>query len=185
MNLIDLFLLAVSLSMDAFSVSICGSLALAPASRLRGAVRFGAWFGFFQFLMPVIGFYCASWAIDYIRDYDHWVAFFLLMYLGLNMIRESREACELVDSYSARRMLTLAVATSIDALAVGISFAFLNVRVLESSVLIGVVTFCFSFAGGLIGFRLGERFRSRAESVGGVVLCLLGVKILLEHLGYL
>ena len=166
MNLIDLFLLAVSLSMDAFSVSICGSLALAPASRLRGAVRFGAWFGFFQFLMPVIGFYCASWAIDYIRDYDHWVAFFLLMYLGLNMIRESREACE-------------------DALAVGISFAFLNVRVLESSVLIGVVTFCFSFAGGLIGFRLGERFRSRAESVGGVVLCLLGVKILLEHLGYL
>ncbi|MGI6263410.1 MAG: manganese efflux pump MntP family protein [Succiniclasticum sp.] len=185
MSLLELFLLAVSLSMDAFSVSICGSLAIAPENRLQEALKFGIWFGFFQFLMPVLGFFGASWAIDYIRNYDHWVAFILLGYLGYNMIRESREDACPVIGYGVKKMFVLAVATSIDALAVGISLAFLHVQIWESSLLIGIVTFAFSLVGGLIGFKLGERFRGRAEMTGGIILCLLGTKILLEHLGYL
>lgn len=109
----------------------------------------------FQFLMPVLGYFAASWAIDYIRDYDHWVAFILLAYLGVNMIRESWESACPVPGYDVKKMFVLAVATSVDALAVGISLAFLSVRIFESSLLIGLVTFCFSLVGGLIGFQLG------------------------------
>ena len=161
MGFFELLLIAVSLAMDAFSVSICGSLALAPSSRFAGAVKFGAWFGAFQFLMPVIGYWTAYWAVEYIEAYDHWIAFFLLLYIGINMI------------------------TSIDALAVGVSFAVLDVNIWTSSLLIGVVTFIISFLGGTIGFKLGERFRSHATRAGGLVLCLIGIKVLLEHTGYL
>lgn len=189
MSLLELFVLAVCLAMDAFSVSVCGSLALAPESRMRGALRFGIWFGFFQFLMPLIGFLAAFQARGYIEAYDHWIAFFLLNYIGITMIRESRDySCEGIkplDKYSNREMLLMAVATSIDALAVGVSFAFLAVDLWTSSIMIGVVTFALSFLGGMVGFRLGERFRGYAELVGGGVLCLIGLKILLEHLGYI
>ena len=167
MGLLELLLLAVGLAMDAFAVSICGSLALAPASRFSGALRFGIWFGFFQALMPVVGFFCAIRFRSYIETYDHWIAFILLIYLGI------------------REMLTLAVATSIDALAVGVSFAFLDVDIWTAAGLIGLVTFIFSMVGGLAGFRLGERIGSRATLVGGCVLIIIGTKILLEHTGWL
>ena len=170
MGLLELLLLAVGLAMDAFAVSICGSLALAPASRFSGALRFGIWFGFFQALMP-----------------DHWIAFILLIYLGINMLREAdaADSCNLKQHYNIREMLTLAVATSIDALAVGVSFAFLDVDIWTAAGLIGLVTFIFSMVGGLAGFRLGERIGSRATLVGGCVLIIIGTKILLEHTGWL
>mgnify|MGYP000186578617 CR=1 FL=1 len=131
MGLLELLLLAVGLAMDAFAVSICGSLALAPASRFSGALRFGIWFGFFQALMPVVGFFCAIRFRSYIETYDHWIAFILLIYLGINMLREAdaADSCNLKQHYNIREMLTLAVATSIDALAVGVSFAFLDVDI--------------------------------------------------------
>jgi putative Mn2+ efflux pump MntP len=185
MGILALFLLAVSLAMDAFSVSICGSMALHPDSRLKGAISFGSWFGGFQFLMPVIGYFAGKVAADYITSYDHWIAFFLLGYIGINMIIEKNDECELVSAYSVRKMFTLALATSIDALAVGVSLAFLNVNIWFSSILIGVVTFAFSFVGGIMGFKLGENFRTKSTIIGGIVLCLLGIKILLEGLGYL
>ena len=185
MGLAELFLLAVSLAMDAFSVSICGSMALQPSSRMKGALSFGSWFGAFQFLMPVLGYFAAFWARSYIVAYDHWIAFFLLGYIGIGMIREAGGACEVIKSYGWRRMLTLALATSIDALAVGVGFAFLDVNIWTSSLLIGVVTFIISFAGGIAGFRLGDACRTKAELAGGGVLCLLGTKILLEGLGYI
>ena len=117
MGLLELLLLAVGLAMDAFAVSICGSLALAPASRFSGALRFGIWFGFFQALMPVVGFFCAIRFRSYIETYDHWIAFILLIYLGINMLREAdaADSCNLKQHYNIREMLTLAVATSIDA----------------------------------------------------------------------
>ncbi len=179
MSLPELLLLAVGLAMDAFTVSICGSLALAPASRFGGARRFGIWFGFFQALMPVLGFFCAIRFRAYIEAYDHWIAFALLVYLGIKMLREAETAdsCDLKQHYNIREMLTLAVATSIDALAVGVSWS--------AAGLIGLVTFIFSMAGGLAGFRLGERIGSRATLAGGCVLIIIGTKILLEHTGWL
>ena len=185
MGFFELLLIAVGLAMDAFSVSICGSLALAPSSRTAGAFRFGVWFGVFQALMPVIGYWTAYWAVEYIESYDHWIAFFLLLYIGINMIREAGEEEEIIESYSMKRMFLLAVATSIDALAVGVSFAVLDVNIWTSSLLIGAVTFIISFLGGTIGFRLGERFRGCATRAGGLILCLIGLKVLLEHTGYL
>ena len=185
MSLAELLLLAVSLAMDAFAVSVCGSMVLAPESRTAGALRFGLWFGFFQFLMPVIGYFAAASFRDYIVDYDHWLAFALLLYLGVNMIREAKEACEIKKSYTTKEMAVLAVATSIDALAVGISLAFLNVNIWLSSTLIGVVTFVIAAFGGLAGFRLGSAVGARANICGGSVLICIGVKILLEHNGWL
>ena len=156
-----------------------------PDFRPRHAVKMGIWFGAFQFLMLVIGYWTAYWAVEYIEAYDHWIAFLLLMYIGINMIREAGEETELIESYSVKRMFLLAVATSIDALAVGVSFALLEVNIWTSSLLIGVVTFIISFVGGTIGFKLGERFRSHATRTGGLILCLIGLKVLLEHTGYL
>lgn len=183
MSLVELLLLAVSLAMDAFAVSICGSMVLAPANRTEGALRFGLWFGAFQFLMPVVGYFAAASFIEYITEYDHWIAFFLLAYLGVNMIRESQEECDVKESYSTKEMAVLAVATSIDALAVGISFAFLEVNIWFAAALIGVVTFAIAAFGGLAGFKLGSAVGARANICGGVVLIGIGVKILLEHLG--
>ena len=145
MGIVELLLIGVSLAMDAFSVSVCGSLALAPSSRFLGALRFGAWFGAFQIIMPVIGYWAAYRAVGYIEAYDHWIAFFLLMYIGLNMIWEAGDETEPVESYSVKQMFLLAVATSIDALAVGVSFAMLDVNIWTSALLIGIVTFCISF----------------------------------------
>lgn len=185
MGFIELVLLAVSLAMDAFAVSVCGSMVLSPASRLRGALRFGAWFGVFQFLMPVIGYFGAVSFREYIVDYDHWLAFLLLTYLGVKMIREASDACSIKKSYTTREMFVLAVATSIDALAVGISLAFLNTNIWLSASLIGFITFVIASFGGVAGFRLGSAVGKKANCIGGLVLICIGVKILLEHTGIL
>lgn len=185
MSLGEMLLLAVGLAMDAFAVSICGSMVLTPDNRWSGALRFGIWFGFFQFLMPVLGYFGAISFREYIVDYDHWLAFFLLAYLGTNMIREATEACSIKKSYTTKEMAVLAIATSIDALAAGISIAFLNVNIWLPAVIIGVVTCIIAAFGGMMGFRLGAAVGKRANICGGMVLIGIGLKILLEHLGYI
>lgn len=185
MSFIELLLLAVSLAMDAFAVSICGSMVLSPEDRKYGALRFGLWFGAFQALMPLLGYFGAVSFREYIVDYDHWIAFVLLGYLGFNMIREATDACSIKKSYTVREMFVLSVATSIDALAVGISLAFLNTSIWLSVALIGAVTFVIAAFGGLAGFRLGGTVGAKANIFGGSVLILIGIKILLEHTGIL
>ncbi len=187
MGFIELFLLAVSLAMDAFAVSICGSMVLSPEDRKAGALRFGIWFGGFQALMPIIGYFGAISFIDYIKAYDHWIAFALLGYLGINMIREGLDGDEeeVKSSYSTKEMAVLAIATSIDALAVGVSFAFLEINIWLAATLIGVVTLVISTFGGMAGFKLGAAVGQRANIVGGVVLLCIGIKIVLEHTGFL
>ena len=188
MGFFELFLLAIALSMDAFAVSICKGLAL-PRVQLRSLLTVGAWFGGFQALMPLLGWLLGSQFADYISAFDHWIAFALLAAIGLNMIREalSREedSDSLTPALGVRTMFLMAVATSIDALAVGVTFAFLSVRILPAICLIGITTFLISGLGLKLGNLFGVRYKARAELAGGVILVLLGVKILLEHLGVL
>ena len=164
MGLIELFLIAVGLSMDAFAVSVCKGLAM-PKCTFKRAAIVGLWFGGFQALMPAIGYILGAQFQEAIASIDHWIAFVLLALIGGNMI--------------------LAVATSIDALAIGITFAFLKVNIIPAVCFIGIVTFIISFAGVKIGNIFGARYKNKAEIVGGVILILLGLKILLEHLGFL
>lgn len=184
MQLWELFVIAVGLSMDAFAVSICKGLSV---QRLRWshALTAGAWFGAFQALMPLAGWLLGTRFEGIITSVDHWVAFVLLVLIGGNMVKESRGACEALDaSFAVRAMFPLAVATSIDALAVGVSMAFLqHVNILWAALVIGGVAFAFSLAGGLLGRRLGCLFQKRAELAGGLVLIGIGFKILGEHLG--
>ena len=183
MTFTELFLLAVGLAMDAFAVSVCKGLALSRVD-MKKALAAGLWFGGFQALMPLLGYLLGSRFASYIADFDHWIAFVLLALIGGNMIRESLGDEEEADaSFGLRAMLPLALATSIDALAVGLTFAFLSVRVLPAVTLIGVVTLVISTAGVKLGNLFGARFRGKAEFAGGLILILLGVKILLEHLG--
>lgn len=180
-----LFIIAVGLSMDAFAVSICKGLSVKQL-KLRHMMITGLYFGGFQALMPLVGYLLGIQFEHLITSIDHWIAFVLLSLIGLNMIKESRgDAEELNDSFSLKTMLPLAVATSIDALAVGITFAFLRVNILYAVVFIGITTFVLSAAGVKIGQLFGTRFKSRAELAGGIVLILMGLKILLEHLGIL
>lgn len=183
MHLWELMMLAVGLSMDAFAVSICKGLAVEKAD-LRACCTAGIWFGGFQALMPLAGYYLGAQFSAYIESVGHWIAFLLLAMIGLNMIREARgEADAQSASMSVRAMLPLAVATSIDALAVGVTFALLTDRIVPAVCLIGATTFLISAAGVKIGSLFGAKWRSRAEICGGVILILLGLKILLEHLG--
>ena len=184
MKLLELLMIAVGLSMDAFAVSVCKGLSLKQL-KAKHAFLVGLYFGGFQALMPVIG-----WALGYrfervIVSIDHWIAFALLAVIGVSMIQESRKTEELDDDLSFRTMVLLAVATSIDALAVGITFAFLQVRILPAAGLIGVTTFLLSAAGVYIGHRFGLKYKAKAELAGGTILILIGLKILLEHLGIL
>lgn len=183
MGIIELILLAVGLSMDAFAVSVCKGLSVEKAEPKHMVIA-GLWFGGFQALMPVIGYFLGSAFIDYIQSIDHWIAFILLGLIGVNMIREamSGEDEEVENSFGFKTMFVMAVATSIDALAVGITFAFLNVNLLFAVSVIGVTTFAFSSAGIKIGSVFGCRFKSKAEICGGIILILLGLKILTEHL---
>ena len=182
MGIIELFLFAVSLSMDAFAVSVCKGLSV-KTLRPRHGVIAGLYFGGFQALMPLIGWLLGRQFEGLIKSVDHWVAFVLLALIGANMVRESFGKDEEVnDSFSFKTMLPLAVATSIDALAVGVTFAFLEVQILPAIALIGVTTFAFSAAGVKIGNVFGIRFKSKAELAGGIILILLGIKILVEHL---
>lgn len=187
MSLFELFLIAVGLSMDAFAVAICKGLATGRV-KLGQMVIVGLWFGIFQALMPLIGYLLGVNFSTLIQSVDHWIAFVLLGLIGANMIREAlggdEECCNEEDaSYSIRAMLPLAIATSIDALAVGVSFAFLSVDIVPAVSFIGVCTFILSAFGVKIGSVFGLRFKKKAEIAGGVILILMGAKILLEHLG--
>lgn len=185
MGFFDLFLIAVALSMDAFAVSVCKGLSVQKL-QAKHAVTAGVYFGGFQALMPVIGFLLGAKFEKFIVTIDHWIAFLLLAVIGANMIKEAFSEAEEVDSsFGFRAMLPLAIATSIDALAVGITFAFLNVNIATAAVLIGVTTFVLSTAGVVIGNIFGAKYKSGAEIAGGIVLILMGLKILLEHLGIL
>ena len=186
MGLLELFIIAVGLSMDAFAVAICKGLSVRTL-RPRHAVITGLYFGGFQALMPLIGFLLGVQFQSLITSVDHWIAFVLLALIGGNMIRESRDTDEenLSDSFSFTTMLPLAVATSIDALAIGVTFAFLQVDIIPAVCLIGVTTFVLSCIGVKAGNVFGAKYKSRAELFGGVVLILMGLKILLEHLGIL
>ncbi|MBP3617091.1 MAG: manganese efflux pump [Lachnospiraceae bacterium] len=185
MGLTDLFLIAVGLSMDAFAVAICKGLSVKKVTIKHGLIV-GAYFGGFQAGMPLLGYLLGSSFAKYIEAFDHWVAFVLLWIIGINMIRESREQGEEVNaSFGLKAMLPMAVATSIDALAVGISFAFMRVQIGWAVLFIGVITFTLSAIGVKLGNHFGAKYKSKAELFGGIVLILLGTKILLEHLGIL
>ena len=186
MSLIELFLFAVGLSMDAFAVSVCKGLSVRKAEP-RHSLIVGAYFGGFQALMPALGYVLGRQFESLITSVDHWIAFVLLGIIGGNMIREALkgDAEEMDDSFTFRTMLPLAIATSIDALAMGVTFAFLQVQIVPAVLFIGVITFVLSAIGLKVGNVFGAKYKSRAELFGGVVLVLMGVKILLEHLGIL
>lgn len=189
MTLLEIFLIGIGLSMDAFAVAICKGLAMPNKVDKKGALLIALYFGVFQAVMPALGWLLGSQFARYVTQMAPWIAFVLLAWIGGSMIRESlskeeREEEE-TGSVSHKELLVLAVATSIDALAVGVTFAFLQVRILPSVTLIGLVTFVLSFAGVAVGNRFGARFEKKAELAGGVVLLLIGLKILLEHLGVL
>lgn len=180
MNMFELFILAIGLSMDAFAVSVCKGLSLGRIKKKHMWVA-GAWFGGFQALMPLLGYLFGYLLADKITKYDHWIAFALLLFIGGKMIQESFGKEEKVDrSMNAKTMLILAIATSIDALAVGVTFAFLKVSIIPAVMFIGVVTFVCSAVGVKIGSIFGLKYKSKAELCGGIILILIGLKILLE-----
>lgn len=183
MSLFELFLVAVGLSMDAFAVSVCKGLSVCRVNK-RHMLTCGAYFGGFQALMPLIGYLLGVSFQTLIESIDHWIAFVLLGIIGINMIREAlgpEDAC-MDCSFTFRAMLPLAVATSIDALAVGVTFAFLKVNIVPAVSFIGVITFCLSAVGVKLGNVFGAKWKKRAEFAGGAILICMGVKILIEHL---
>ncbi len=187
MQLIELFLIAVGLSMDAFAVSICRGLSMRRIT-LKKALIIGLYFGIFQAGMPLIGYFLGSQFAAYITSADHWIAFLLLAFIGGKMVKDSfdkeeENACPPEEPLTVRNMLPLAVATSIDALAVGVSFAFLHVDILPAVGFIGATTLILSMTGVKLGQIFGLKFKSKAEFAGGCILILMGLKILLEHLG--
>ena len=185
MSFVEILLIGIGLSMDAFSVSVCKGLTTKKFS-WRMALICGLWFGFFQALMPMIGFFLGVQFEQYITSVDHWIAFGLLFLIGANMIREAVWGKDDQDNNGAldfKTMLLLAIATSIDALAVGVSFACIQVNIWSSVLIIGVTTFLFSIVGVKIGNVFGSKFEKSAGIIGGIILILIGLKILLEHLG--
>ena len=187
MSLLELLIIAIGLSMDAFAVSIGKGLSVTKI-KLSHALKVGLWFGGFQALMPLIGYLLGSTFADIVSAYDHWVAFVLLALIGGNMIKEAFEKDDECDCNKKEKncfgfvtMLTLAVATSIDALAIGVTFAFFKVAIILAIITIGITTFLFSVAGLKIGHIFGCKYKSHAELFGGVILILIGLKILLEH----
>lgn len=185
MGIVELLMIAVGLSMDAFAVSVCKGLSMKKITIGKMAVV-GLWFGGFQAFMPLLGYFLGSTFEQYIKAVDHWVAFVLLALIGGNMIREalSKDDDDGADaSLAFKPMLLMAIATSIDALAVGITFACLSVNIIPAVSFIGTTTFILSAAGVKIGSIFGDKWKSKAELAGGVILILIGTKILLEHLG--
>lgn len=182
MGYLELLLIAVGLSMDAFAVSICKGLSLGKI-KIKHMLLAGAWFGGFQALMPLIGYFLGSFFSDFIHRYAHWIAFGLLLIIGANMIKESFEEEKVDDKMDAINMLLLAIATSIDALAVGVTFAFLHANIVAAVSLIGVTTFLLSAIAVKIGSIFGAKYRGKAECAGGVLLILIGLKTLLSGLG--
>ena len=189
MGLIELFVLAVGLSMDAFAVAVCKGLSMRKVT-LKNAGIVGMYFGGFQAGMPLIGYFLGLQFKDYIMSIDHWIAFILLVYLGIKMIQEALSKDDDIEPIqsekellSFKNMSVLAIATSIDALAVGITLAFLQVDIVPAVTFIGIITFVLSMVGVKIGNVFGTKYKSKAEFVGGAILILMGAKILLEHLG--
>ena len=190
MSIVELFLIGVGLSMDAFAVAVCQGLCM-PKLNLRQGGVIALYFGGFQALMPLIGWFLGSQFAGYIQSFDHWVAFVLLALIGGNMVREAlspeeeETSCAVNSKLDHKKLFVMAVATSIDALAIGVAFAFMDVLILPAVSLIGCTTFCLSLVGVVVGNFFGSRYKKRAELTGGIILILLGVKILLEHLGIL
>lgn len=182
MHLSELIIIAIGVSMDAFAVSICKGLSV-RSLQPKHACLTALWFGGFQALMPLIGYYLGVSFADFVSSVDHWIAFILLGIIGGNMIKESfsKDECEYTPDFSFRTMLSLALATSIDALAIGVSFAFLRVNIWTSVLIIGLTTGAFSAVGMVVGKWFGCRYKSKAEFAGGFILVAMGVKILLEH----
>lgn len=184
MSFIEIFLISIGLAMDAFSVATCKGLAMKKLE-WKKAIIVGIYFGLFQGLMPIIGYYLGINFQDKIVNIDHWIAFILLIAIGINMIKEAvvPKDEEKDDSINFKNMIILSIATSIDALAIGITFAFLNCNIIKSASLIGIVTFILSTIGVKIGNKFGSKYENKAEIMGGVILIILGIKILTEHLG--
>lgn len=187
MGVVELFLIGVGLSMDAFAVAVCKGLAM-PKMRWRQAAVIGLFFGGFQALMPILGWALGRQFEAYITSVDHWIAFALLVLIGGKMVWDAfheEGAEDLQEKFSLKELLVLAIATSIDAMAVGITFAFLRVEIISAAILIGCTTCILSLIGVCVGRQFGDRFQNKATLAGGVILCLIGLKILLEHLGVL
>ena len=185
MSFTEVLLLAVALSMDAFAVAVCKGLSMKNAG-VRESATVGAWFGSFQALMPAIGYLLGSAFLSCISRYDHWIVLILLSAIGINMIREAlSEEEKQDDSVSFRKMLPLAVATSIDALAAGLTFVLLGAEIISSCLTIGITTFVLSFIGVKLGAVFGEKYQKGAQIAGGAVLIILGLRIFLEHMGIL
>ncbi len=186
MGIIELVLIAVGLAMDAFAVSICKGLSMKKMDWKKAGI-IGAYFGIFQGGMPLVGYLLGVGFQEKIQAVDHWIAFALLAFIGGNMIKEalSKDEDECNDSVDFKTMIVLAIATSIDALAIGVTFAFLKVNILLAVLLIGIITFVISMIGVKIGNVFGDKYEKKAEFAGGLILILLGLKILLEHLGIL
>ena len=183
MSIWEILLLGVGLSMDAFAVSICKGLSVKKV-KWQHLLCVGAYFGIFQALMPTLGYFLGTTFSNLIDQFDHWVAFILLAIIGVNMVREalSKDEDETNDDFGFKTMLLLAIATSIDALAVGVTFAFLDVRILQAVSFIGCTTFILSVIGVKVGTVFGVLYKSKAERTGGIILILIGLKILIEHL---
>ncbi|OKZ78409.1 MAG: hypothetical protein BHW01_01180 [Clostridium sp. 27_14] len=184
MGIIELILLSIGLGMDAFAVSVCKGISMKKMNWKKACI-IGLYFGGFQAIMPVIGYFFGSSFESIITNIDHWIAFILLAIIGAKMIQEAfqKEEEEYNEDISVKTMIVLSIATSIDALAVGITFAFLKVNLLLAITLIGTITFILSVIGTKIGNRFGDKYKSKAELAGGIILIIIGLKILLEHIG--
>ena len=188
MGILELLIIAIGVSMDAFAVSVCKGLACHEKPR-KTALLCGVWFGVFQMLMPLVGYLIGSVFANYIEDFDHWIAFILLLFIGGKMIKDAfakelpdEECDEKSNDLSPTKMLVLAIATSIDALAIGVTFAMINTNMFIAIPAIGICTFTFSFIGAIIGKKFGEKHRKKATLFGGLILIAMGIKILIEHL---
>lgn len=184
MGIIEILLTSLGLAMDAFAVAVCKGLSMKTFDKKKGLI-IGIYFGLFQGLMPLIGYLLGTTFQDLITSIDHWIAFILLSFIGANMLKEglSKKCEKSNDKIDFKTMLPLAIATSIDALAVGITFAFLKVNIIYAILSIGIITFIMSFIGVKIGNKFGNKYEKKAQIFGGIILILIGLKILLEHLG--
>ncbi len=183
MSILSISLIALGLAMDAFSVAICKGLSM-KKFELKKSVIIGLYFGIFQGIMPIIGYLLGGTFADVIEKYDHWIAFGLLLFIGINMIREAFDKDEEVnDKVDFKSMIWLAIATSIDALTVGITFSFLKVNIWFAALLIGMITYILSIIGVIIGSKFGAKYKAGAEVTGGIILIIMGIKIVVEHLG--
>ena len=183
MGILEVVLVAIGLAMDAFAVSICKGLSMKKMS-WKKAIIVGGYFGIFQGLMPVIGYFLGTTFENLVTKIDHWIAFVLLVFIGINMLKEAfgNESENCNDNVDFKTMVVLAIATSIDALAVGITFAFLKTNIVLASILIAIITFVVCIIGVKIGNKFGDKYERKAETVGGLILIFMGIKILLEHL---